>query len=723
MLCGPAEAVRSGLAPKHSSVCFEYCLWEQIQTWRCQSARLLYAGVHLCGVGQAPLSGRRLFCIRGPGLNFFWKADALFAPVNHAAHGFYTSITSMSDTVAGPSRPAAGKQHICTYEGCGKSYAKPAKLAQHVRSHTGERPFVCTEAGCGASYMRNEHLKAHQRQHLDPKEKPFKCTQDLCDLAFWTSSQLKNHVQACHTDDADLISVNGQGGYTCTEAGCDKSFNKRKNLRLHIRQDHSGYTSDHDPESAAVTPFACTHAGCTMRFTTNAKRKLHLKVHQPNRYTCAMVHTEPQDGFEFVPASSYIYTFSTWSALQAHIRADHPKVCSWPGCDKKFFRQDSLRSHYRRHEARKLRLELELRTLEMSQEAQFNHRRAGLTDDSDASSDEGSEFEQSDAAREEASDPNDALSPIPSTASPTLLSEQELILQASQLTARRPRRGGIFKDLHSAPQSAASTASASDDGLTSHRSGTTATGITAADVSLPITCSWNGCPKTYSSKGALSVHVRTAHLGEKPFECTGCGKRFAHKHLVTRHRRICAEKQAPEVSSESSRLRFSTTVDHEEDAVRADHDTESNSNVMEAVALPSVPQRHDIRTKLVDLLTGSGYASTATVPEASLKRTADDDSTAQPRKRATRDRIFDCPWNSIQTKLLSDSPPDSHLQNDGDTAEVTASRAAATSAPCDFRFKRIYDLRRHLQAHHGLALEDREIKAWFKLQDSIPSST
>ena len=115
--------------------------------------------------------------------------------------------------------------------------------------------------------MRNEHLKAHQRRHQDPSEKPFACEAEDCGLKFWTSSQLKNHVQACHADHLSTVTGMSAQDYPCTEPGCDMTFHKRKQLRLHIRDHHSVSASaeqtngDGDQTakaggSAAVLPFA-----------------------------------------------------------------------------------------------------------------------------------------------------------------------------------------------------------------------------------------------------------------------------------------------------------------------------------------------------------------------------------------------------------------------------------------------------------------------------------
>ncbi|KAL7056546.1 hypothetical protein AAHC03_020888 [Spirometra sp. Aus1] len=58
------------------------------------------------------------------------------------------------------------KRHLCPYPGCGKAYSKLNKLREHVRSHTGERPYVCEHPGCNASFIRLYGLKRHQLTHF-----------------------------------------------------------------------------------------------------------------------------------------------------------------------------------------------------------------------------------------------------------------------------------------------------------------------------------------------------------------------------------------------------------------------------------------------------------------------------------------------------------------------------------------------------------------------------
>ncbi|TQD99649.1 hypothetical protein C1H46_014785 [Malus baccata] len=52
-----------------------------------------------------------------------------------------------------------------------------------------------------------------------------------------------------------------------------------------------------------------------------------------------------------------------------------------------------------------------------------------------------------------------------------------------------------------------------------------------------IKCGCNGCLQTFSTKSNLTQHVKAVHLEDKPFVCSfsGCGMRFAYKHVRDNH--------------------------------------------------------------------------------------------------------------------------------------------------------------------------------------------
>lgn len=134
------------------------------------------------------------------------------SPLNEAVEDAPTASTSRlsTPTTSSKARPKAVRRqtrYFCTWEGCCKSYAKPVRLAEHMRSHTGERPFECTHEGCNASYLRDTHLVAHMRTHLDEKDKPFTCEEDECGKKFWTNQHLNRHVKLVHEQDAGAYKV------------------------------------------------------------------------------------------------------------------------------------------------------------------------------------------------------------------------------------------------------------------------------------------------------------------------------------------------------------------------------------------------------------------------------------------------------------------------------------------------------------------------------------
>ena len=66
--------------------------------------------------------------------------------------------------VGGPEKT----DHVCCWKGCnraGKPFKAKYKLVNHLRVHTGERPFICSFPSCGKIFARTENLKIHKRTH------------------------------------------------------------------------------------------------------------------------------------------------------------------------------------------------------------------------------------------------------------------------------------------------------------------------------------------------------------------------------------------------------------------------------------------------------------------------------------------------------------------------------------------------------------------------------
>ena len=86
------------------------------------------------------------------------------------------------------------KQHQCPH--CHKRFALPQYLAEHIFTHTGEKPFICPFPGCTKRFRQAGKLSIHKKRHnlVD-----FSDSSSASATTFGDSSCTLEHVQAVLT--------------------------------------------------------------------------------------------------------------------------------------------------------------------------------------------------------------------------------------------------------------------------------------------------------------------------------------------------------------------------------------------------------------------------------------------------------------------------------------------------------------------------------------------
>uniref|UniRef100_A0A3B5MK27 Zinc finger protein ZIC 5 n=1 Tax=Xiphophorus couchianus TaxID=32473 RepID=A0A3B5MK27_9TELE len=96
------------------------------------------------------------------------EAGAGKLPCSRAFGTMYELVTHVTvEHVGGPEH----SEYICHWENCArdrKPFKAKYKLVNHVRVHTGEKPFPCPFHGCEKVFARSENLKIHKRTHTGP---------------------------------------------------------------------------------------------------------------------------------------------------------------------------------------------------------------------------------------------------------------------------------------------------------------------------------------------------------------------------------------------------------------------------------------------------------------------------------------------------------------------------------------------------------------------------
>ncbi|XP_041588753.1 zinc finger protein 341 isoform X5 [Vulpes lagopus] len=268
---------------------------------------------------------------------------------------------------------AAGKPKAqklkCSY--CDKSFTKNFDLQQHIRSHTGEKPFQCI--ACGRAFAQKSNVKKHMQTHkvwppgrsggtvsrnsvtvqvmaLNPSRQEDEENAGLGQSL--SSAPQPQALPAAGEDEGDKLEAKQvvliDSSYLCQF--CPSKFSTYFQLKSHMTQHKNEqvfpcerYLRRHLPTHGSGGRFKCQV--CKKFFRREHYLKLHAHIHSGEKpYKCSVCES----------------AFNRKDKLKRHMLIHEPfKKYKCPfsthtGCSKEFNRPDKLKAHILSHSGMKL---------------------------------------------------------------------------------------------------------------------------------------------------------------------------------------------------------------------------------------------------------------------------------------------------------------------------------------------------------------------------------
>nr|CAD7259232.1 unnamed protein product [Timema shepardi] len=264
--------------------------------------------------------------------------------------------------------PENFKRFACEF--CGHKFYSRARMLEHVRCHSKERPFKCPVEGCLKAFQLMWHLKRHALVHSDLR----KYTCKVCGSSFKQRKNLNVHVKTHE----------GNHKYKCSV--CQSPFDYLKDLISHrsshseeeLRANKFKKSQFECPECSRMLsskvslqhhmlihtgekPFGCNF--CNKSFKSKVARDVHLRLHTGEKpYNCSyceasftlksylVVHERIHTGEAPFKCDKCDKAFRSNVNLHQHSKVhsdNRPYGCAV--CSRAFRRREALYTHFRIH--------------------------------------------------------------------------------------------------------------------------------------------------------------------------------------------------------------------------------------------------------------------------------------------------------------------------------------------------------------------------------------
>ncbi|THD28659.1 hypothetical protein D915_000557 [Fasciola hepatica] len=386
---------------------------------------------------------------------------------------------SMTDTVSfndkRPTKITDRKRRLnCPVASCPLTFSNKFNLTEHIRTHTGERPFVCSVTACAAAFKRHRSLREHMKVHNADETVPPTVTchrpssqftnqfgphplpeNNSCLLSGCQNFPLAYTTDTFRTTQADPVVIGEHNKPTRTE---EEDFDMHK----------KGIKEDSSTSSMKDASFCTSRPDSPLRFPcpNNDCGKVFLKANKLREH--ARIHT-----------------------------GERPYACPHPGCVATFSRAYGVRRHIQSH------------TLGLRNPIRWSRLAADLHD----------MVECRDGA---AAQHHDIMLPV-------LMPND----QAVQSTLENILNSAVETDLsstHNPP-----TIAPKIQGTLSFRP--IAPLPSGPGILRPHSCPFKDCTKTFAKMYQLRDHI-WGHTGRRPFACNYCYSSFVRLYDLRRHEKI-----------------------------------------------------------------------------------------------------------------------------------------------------------------------------------------